>query len=68
MIEICLLIWFVSVLLATCVMERKHIDVGFWPVMFVILPIVNTIIVVLYYRVDISGLKEFLKQLNRRIV
>lgn len=70
MIIICILIstsvWIMSFLLSVVVMVRKDITPNFWSILFILLPIVNTWIIIKYYRIDIDidGFKIFWQQLK----
>ena len=64
MIGFFILVWVVSSMLSTCVVVKKGIEPCFWGFFFVLLPIVNTYIAIVYFRVDTSGIKEFWKQLK----
>lgn len=64
MIGIFCLIWLVSTVLAISVAIQKDIKPSFWAYVFILAPIVNSYIAIIYFRVDISGFSEFWKKLN----
>ena len=61
MIGICILIWIISIFLFVVVMIRKNIKPNFWSWLFTLLPIVNTWIVIKYFRINI-GIDGFKKK------
>lgn len=61
------IIWVISVVLVGNIYYNKDIEFGFWPIIGLIIPIINTIIVIKYgnFNWTFDGLKKFIKELNK---
>lgn len=63
---ICFSVWAISIVLSVVVMFKKNIEPSFWSVLAVLCPIVNTLIVIVYFRPNLKGFNEFWKELNEK--
>ena len=60
-------IWVISALIVVNIYYNKNIGTGFWPLVGLLIPIINTIIVIKYGNISwtFDSLKEFIKELNK---
>ena len=61
-------IWVISVIVVGNIYSDKDIEIGFWPMIGISVPIINTIIAIKYGNVSSDfGLKEFIRKLNENV-
>ena len=60
-------IWVISIILVGDIYYNKDIEPGFWPIIGLCVPIINTIIAIKYGNISwtFDGLKKFIKELNK---
>ena len=62
------IIWIISVILVGKIYYNKDIGPGFWSIIGLIVPIINTIIAIKYGNFNywtLDSLKNFMKELNK---